>query len=97
METILAIHREEGPGDVLAFLTGQEEVEAAVTKLRWAHCRAIDALTPPSPHMEPLTGTKLLPPGASSACGPSPFTVPFPQRIRCVSLEQGEGAAESGV
>ena len=35
VETILAIHREEKSGDVLAFLTGQEEVETAVEQLRW--------------------------------------------------------------
>lgn len=34
VETVLAIHREEGQGDVLAFLTGQEEVEKSVTELK---------------------------------------------------------------
>ena len=34
VKTVLAIHREEGPGDVLAFLTGQEEVERAVSELK---------------------------------------------------------------
>ena len=34
VKTVLAIHREEGPGDVLAFLTGQEEVEKTVAELR---------------------------------------------------------------
>lgn len=34
VETVLAIHREQGPGDVLAFLTGQEEVEKAVAEIR---------------------------------------------------------------
>ena len=34
VKTVLAIHREEGPGDVLAFLTGQEEVEKAVAELK---------------------------------------------------------------
>ena len=33
-ETVLAIHRDEGQGDVLAFLTGQEEVEKTVSELR---------------------------------------------------------------
>jgi len=33
-ETVLSIHREGRPGDVLAFLTGQEEVERAVAELR---------------------------------------------------------------
>ena len=35
VKTVLAIHREEGPGDVLAFLTGQEEVEKTVAELRY--------------------------------------------------------------
>ena len=34
VETVLAIHRDQGPGDVLAFLTGQEEVERAVAEIR---------------------------------------------------------------
>ena len=34
VETALAIHREQGMGDVLAFLTGQEEVEKAVAEIR---------------------------------------------------------------
>ena len=34
VKTVLAIHREEGPGDVLAFLTGQEEVEKTVAELK---------------------------------------------------------------
>ena len=36
METVLSIHREGRPGDVLAFLTGQEEVEKTVAELRLA-------------------------------------------------------------
>ena len=35
VKTVLAIHREEGPGDVLAFLTGQEEVEKTVAELKY--------------------------------------------------------------
>ena len=35
VETVLALHREERAGDVLAFLTGQEEVETAVSQLKW--------------------------------------------------------------
>jgi HrpA-like RNA helicase len=34
VETVLALHREQGPGDVLAFLTGQDEVEKAVAEIR---------------------------------------------------------------
>ena len=34
VETVLSIHREGRPGDVLAFLTGQEEVEKTVAELR---------------------------------------------------------------
>lgn len=34
VETVLALHREQGPGDVLAFLTGQDEVERAVAEIR---------------------------------------------------------------
>jgi len=37
VETVLAIHRDEGTGDVLAFLTGQEEIEKAVTEIRLVH------------------------------------------------------------
>ncbi|XP_048578247.1 probable ATP-dependent RNA helicase DHX35 isoform X2 [Nematostella vectensis] len=33
VETAMGIHLEEGPGDILVFLTGQEEVESAVSKL----------------------------------------------------------------
>ena len=35
VETVLALHREERNGDVLAFLTGQEEVDVTVSQLRW--------------------------------------------------------------
>ena len=35
VETVLALHREERSGDILAFLTGQEEVDTAVSQLRW--------------------------------------------------------------
>jgi hypothetical protein len=28
IETVLALHRDAGPGDILVFLTGQEEVRA---------------------------------------------------------------------
>ena len=42
VKTVLAIHREEGPGDVLAFLTGQEEVEKTVAELRYMYmCRIL--------------------------------------------------------
>ena len=34
VETVLAIHRDGGPGDVLAFLTGQEEIEKAISEIR---------------------------------------------------------------
>lgn len=34
VDTILKIHRKEGPGDILAFLTGQEEVHQAMNTLR---------------------------------------------------------------
>lgn len=34
VETVLALHREEKPGDILVFLTGQEEVEKGVDQLR---------------------------------------------------------------
>jgi ATP-dependent RNA helicase DDX35 len=33
VQTVVDIHREDVPGDVLVFLTGQEEVEAAVRML----------------------------------------------------------------
>ena len=31
LTTILQIHADEAPGDVLVFLTGQEEIEASTT------------------------------------------------------------------
>lgn len=34
VETCVDIHREDVPGDILVFLTGQEEVEAAVKLLQ---------------------------------------------------------------
>ena len=34
VETVLALHREQGVGDILAFLTGQEEVERAVAEIK---------------------------------------------------------------
>lgn len=34
VDTILKIHRKEPPGDILAFLTGQEEVQRAINTLR---------------------------------------------------------------
>lgn len=34
VETVLTLHREQGAGDILAFLTGQEEVEKAVAEIR---------------------------------------------------------------
>jgi len=34
VNTVCELHREDVPGDVLVFLTGQEEVEAAVKLLR---------------------------------------------------------------
>jgi ATP-dependent RNA helicase DDX35 len=33
VETVLAIHKQEPPGDILAFLTGQDEVDRVVRKL----------------------------------------------------------------
>jgi len=39
-ETVLSVHREGKPGDVLAFLTGQEEVEKTVAELREHASRA---------------------------------------------------------
>ncbi|GAQ81335.1 ATP-dependent RNA helicase DHX8/PRP22 [Klebsormidium nitens] len=33
VETVMDIHANEGPGDILVFLTGQEEIEKAVKKL----------------------------------------------------------------
>lgn len=33
VQTVVDLHREDVPGDVLVFLTGQEEVEAAVRLL----------------------------------------------------------------
>jgi ATP-dependent RNA helicase DDX35 len=33
VQTVVDIHREDVPGDVLVFLTGQEEVESAVRML----------------------------------------------------------------
>lgn len=34
VDTIMKIHRKEPPGDILAFLTGQEEVQRAINMLR---------------------------------------------------------------
>ena len=34
VDTVMKIHRKEGPGDILAFLTGQEEVSLAINMLR---------------------------------------------------------------
>ena len=36
VESVLALHREGKSGDILVFLTGQEEVETTVAQLRWA-------------------------------------------------------------
>jgi ATP-dependent RNA helicase DDX35 len=33
VETVLKIHKAEAPGDILGFLTGQEEVDRAVSLL----------------------------------------------------------------
>ncbi|XP_031562645.1 probable ATP-dependent RNA helicase DHX35 isoform X2 [Actinia tenebrosa] len=33
VDTVMGIHLEQGPGDILVFLTGQDEVESAVEKL----------------------------------------------------------------
>ena len=35
VETVLVLHREERNGDILVFLTGQEEVETSIAQLRW--------------------------------------------------------------
>ncbi|XP_064393087.1 probable ATP-dependent RNA helicase DHX35 isoform X2 [Halichondria panicea] len=40
VETVLALHRGEKPGDVLVFLTGQEEVERGVEQLKEHAARA---------------------------------------------------------
>ena len=34
VDTVLALHREGGPGDTLIFLTGQEEVEKVAADLK---------------------------------------------------------------
>ncbi len=34
VETVLTLHREQGTGDILAFLTGQDEVERAVAEIK---------------------------------------------------------------
>ena len=34
VRTCMQIHREEKPGDVLVFLTGEEEIEAACAEVR---------------------------------------------------------------
>jgi ATP-dependent RNA helicase DDX35 len=34
VDTVMKIHKKEGPGDILAFLTGQEEVHRAIDMLR---------------------------------------------------------------
>ena len=34
VESALEIHRVEGPGDILVFLTGEEEIESAVSLLQ---------------------------------------------------------------
>ncbi len=34
VETVLVLHREQGVGDILAFLTGQDEVERAVAEIK---------------------------------------------------------------
>ncbi|RXW20409.1 hypothetical protein EST38_g5432 [Candolleomyces aberdarensis] len=34
MRTVLMIHRDEGPGDILLFLTGEEEIEDACRKIK---------------------------------------------------------------
>lgn len=36
VETVLTIHKQEAHGDILAFLTGQDEVERACSELRQA-------------------------------------------------------------
>ena len=35
VETVISIHKEEAVGDILAFLTGQDEVENVVSMLRF--------------------------------------------------------------
>lgn len=34
IETVLTIHQREGPGDILVFLSGQEEIDSTVRTLR---------------------------------------------------------------
>ena len=34
MKTVMQIHVDEAPGDVLLFLTGEEEIELACTEIR---------------------------------------------------------------
>ena len=34
MKTVLQIHVDEEPGDILLFLTGEEEIEQACTEIR---------------------------------------------------------------
>ena len=34
VKTVLQIHVDEGPGDVLLFLTGEEEIESACAEIR---------------------------------------------------------------
>ncbi|KAK6590630.1 PRP43 involved in spliceosome disassembly mRNA splicing [Cryptosporidium xiaoi] len=35
IETVIKIHREEGPGDILLFLTGEEEIEQAKSRIEF--------------------------------------------------------------
>lgn len=34
MKTVMSIHVKEGPGDILCFLTGEEEIENACNEIR---------------------------------------------------------------
>jgi len=53
VKTVIDIHEHERDGDVLVFLTGQEEIEAAVDAIREA-ARHLKNRTPQSLHVHPL-------------------------------------------
>eukprot|EP00047_Mylnosiga_fluctuans_P021813 m.109397 g.109397 ORF g.109397 m.109397 type:complete len:706 (+) comp9039_c1_seq1:13-2130(+) len=52
VEAVLAIHRDGGPGDILAFLTGQDEVDDAVKKIK----DRLEDMTVPDMVVLPLYG-----------------------------------------
>lgn len=59
MKTVLQIHVDEGQGDVLLFLTGEEEIESACTEIRNEVRKLGDDVAGPI-HVVPLYST--LPP-----------------------------------